>query len=354
MSTYNKALVLLAPLGQYHVDSRPIPTPGPGQLLVKIAASALNPVDWKLQDWGLFKEKYPRTLGNDGAGTVEAVGSEVTGFAEGDRVIVQGWIDEDAKVAYGTFQQFLLVPTFIASKISDTIPFAEAAPLFSCISTVAVSLYSQKPGTSSLKLIAPWAGGQGAYAGKSIFILGGAGNVGQFAIQFAKLSGFSPIITTASLRHRDLLTTFGATHVLDRTLPSEKIIEEVKVIASGSVDLVYDAVSEESTVKLAGAVLRSGGQLVLVLASAEEPIKDIIQEKKIETVSAMGIMSGTNRGSLEGLWEKLPEFLEKGLIKPVPYEVLPGGVRGIPGGLDRLRNRQVSAAKLVVLPPDTE
>ena len=53
MSAHNKALVLSALLGQYNIESRPIPTPGPGQLLVKIASAALNPVDWKLQDWGL-------------------------------------------------------------------------------------------------------------------------------------------------------------------------------------------------------------------------------------------------------------------------------------------------------------
>lgn len=86
MSAHNKALVLSAPLGQYNIESRPIPTPGPGQLLVKIASAALNPVDWKLQDWGLYKDAYPMVLGNDGAGTVEAIGSEVTGFAKGDRV----------------------------------------------------------------------------------------------------------------------------------------------------------------------------------------------------------------------------------------------------------------------------
>lgn len=354
MSALNKALVLSAPLGDYHVESRPIPTPGPGQLLVKIAAAALNPIDWKLQDWGLFKELYPRVLGNDGAGTVEDIGSDVAGFAKGDRVIVQGWQDEEAKVFHGTFQQYVLVPAYVASKISDNVSLEAAAPLFSCVSTVAISLYGQKPGTSSLQLAPPWVGGQGAYAGKSIFIPGGATNVGQLAIQFAKLSGFSPIITTASLHNGDLLTSFGATHVLDRKLPSEKIIEEVKAIAKGPVDLAYDGVSEEDTVKTATAVLRSGGQLVIVLPTAEGFIKDIIEEKKMQLVSALGVMSGVNRGALAGLWEKFPELLEKGLIKPVPYEVLPGGVSAVPSGLARLRNHQVSAVKLVVLPLDTK
>ncbi len=135
------------------------------------------------------------------------------------------------------------------------------------------------------------------------------------AIQFAELSGFGPIITTASLRHRDLLTSFGATHVLDRTLPSENILEEVQAIANGPVDLAFDAVSENDTLQLASAAVRFGGQLVVVLPGSEESIKDVIQEKKIQAVPAVGRMSGVNRGALDGLWEKLPEFLEKGLIK---------------------------------------
>ncbi|KAI1789677.1 GroES-like protein [Ganoderma leucocontextum] len=343
MSAHNKALVQPAPLGQY-------------RLLVKIAAAALNPAGWKIQAWGYYKDSYPIILGFDGAqaGTVEGLGTEVSAFARGNRVIVQAWHDGETKVFHGTFQQYLLVPVYSASKISDSISFEAAAPLFSCVATTAVSLYSQKPGTRSLKLAAPWAGGQGSHAGRSIFIPGGATNVAQFAIQFASLSGFSPIITTASLRNRDLLDSFGATHVVDRTLPSERIVEQVKAIVNGPVDLAYDAVSEESTVKIAGAVLRSGGQLVVVLPNAAEFIKDDIEEKKIQAIQAQGVMSGVNRGALAGLWEKLPEFLEKGLIKSVPYEVLPGGLSAVPAGLERLRNNQVGAVKLVVLPPDTE
>lgn len=86
MSSNNKALILSAPLGQYHVESRRIPTPRPGQLLVKVFASALNPIDWKQQEMGFFEDSYPIVFGIDGAGTVVAVGSEVTGFAEGDPV----------------------------------------------------------------------------------------------------------------------------------------------------------------------------------------------------------------------------------------------------------------------------
>ncbi|TBU46513.1 GroES-like protein [Dichomitus squalens] len=356
MSALQKASVLPASQGVFELTTLPIPKPASGQLLAKIAASALNPSDWKTHALGFWKsDSYPFIGGFDGAGTVEDVGSDVAGFTKGDHVLVQGWKEEESDAFHGTFQQYAAFPTYVTAKIPKSIPFEEAAPLFSCIATVAVSLYSKKPdGSSSLKLTAPWEDkGQGAYSGKSVFIPGGATNVGQFAIQFAKLSGFSPIITTASLRNQNLLTGFGATHIIDRTLPSEKIIEEVQAIANGPVDLAYDAMSEEETLKISGAVLRTGGSLVVTLPGRDGLIKDVIEEKKLQVASAMGIMTGPNRGALDDLWAVLPEWLEKGLIKPVPYEVLPGGLSAVPAGVERLRKGQVSAAKLVVLPQET-
>ena len=85
MST-QKALYIPSKQAPMQIGEAPIYTQGPTDLLVKIMAVGLNPVDWKLQDWGLYKDAYPMVLGNDGAGTVEAIGSEVTGFAKGDRV----------------------------------------------------------------------------------------------------------------------------------------------------------------------------------------------------------------------------------------------------------------------------
>ena len=78
---------LLPGLGQnIVVESVANYKPGPGELVVKIHASALNPVDWKIQAYNFFITEYPAILGTDSAGTVEAVGEGVQNFAKGDRV----------------------------------------------------------------------------------------------------------------------------------------------------------------------------------------------------------------------------------------------------------------------------
>ena len=81
-----KALLLDAKFGKFVVNTIPVPKPGPGEILVKVKAAALNPVDWKVQKYGIFVEKYPAILGTDVAGDVEELGEGVTDFKKGDRV----------------------------------------------------------------------------------------------------------------------------------------------------------------------------------------------------------------------------------------------------------------------------
>ena len=81
-----KALVLDAKDGKFVVDTRPVPKPGPGDILVKIQAAALNPVDWKIQKYGIIVPTLPAILGSDIAGDVEELGEGVTDFQKGDRV----------------------------------------------------------------------------------------------------------------------------------------------------------------------------------------------------------------------------------------------------------------------------
>ena len=82
----NKTLQLSAPFGEYSINLADIPTPSPGQVVVKVEAAALNPADVWVQAYGMFKDNYPLILGIDGAGVVEDVAADVTGFVKGDRV----------------------------------------------------------------------------------------------------------------------------------------------------------------------------------------------------------------------------------------------------------------------------
>lgn len=86
MATKAKALYLLEPKGPYAVQEKDIPQPGPGEVLVQIHATALNPVDWKIHDYNFFIKDYPSILGTDSSGVVAKLGEGVTAFAVGDRV----------------------------------------------------------------------------------------------------------------------------------------------------------------------------------------------------------------------------------------------------------------------------
>ena len=88
MSSTQKALVLPTPTAELEVRSIPIPTPASGEVLIKVMAAALNPVDWKIKEYGFFVSEYPWVGGTDGAGIVEQVGSEVTNVAKGDKMYV--------------------------------------------------------------------------------------------------------------------------------------------------------------------------------------------------------------------------------------------------------------------------
>lgn len=89
MSNEQKALFILVERGPLTLGTKPIPKPGPNDLLIKIKSTALNPVDWMIQEVPHLVpiiDRYPAVIGFDSAGVVEAIGENVVGFQKGDRV----------------------------------------------------------------------------------------------------------------------------------------------------------------------------------------------------------------------------------------------------------------------------
>ncbi|GBE88083.1 hypothetical protein SCP_1203120 [Sparassis crispa] len=101
MSSQQKALLLQSKQGAFAIGTIDIPAPGAGELLVKIESTALNPVEWKIQAYGILVTEYPAVLGFDAAGLVTGIGEGVSGFAIGDRVFSRGLFNTNA---YNTFQ----------------------------------------------------------------------------------------------------------------------------------------------------------------------------------------------------------------------------------------------------------
>ena len=81
-----KALLLESKHGNFNVRSAPVPKPGPGEILIKVQAAALNPADWKIHKYGVIVDKFPAILGLDIAGDVEEIGEGVKEFQKNDRV----------------------------------------------------------------------------------------------------------------------------------------------------------------------------------------------------------------------------------------------------------------------------
>ncbi|KZT22238.1 GroES-like protein [Neolentinus lepideus HHB14362 ss-1] len=343
------ALFIKEKQGVWEVGTKDIQTPGEGELLVKIEATALNPVDWKIQKYGFFIEEYPAILGTDSAGTVAALGKGVTGFAVGDKVFHQGWFTNDK----ATFQQYTIVPAEITAKLPSNISLDEAASIPLGLATAALGLYGAvvPQGQGGLGLTPPWEdAGRGKYAGKPILILGGATSVGQFVIQLAKLSGFSPIIATASLKHTSFLKSLGVDHVIDRKIPLSELTSQLESFTKAPLEVVYDTVSFPETQKAGYSALARGGSIVLVLSSQIEV--DASANKTIAYVFGT-VHAPSNRAAGVSLYSKLTSLIEKGELKPNRVEVLPNGLAGIPDGLKRLELDQISGQKLIARPQET-
>ena len=193
-------------------------------------------------------------------------------------------------------------------------------------------MYNKNPhGFGLLSPVSPE--GKGKYAGKPIVILGGSSSVGQNgkvvfflaiptgtpfsnvnfpAIQLAKLSGFSPIITTASLSHAEALKSLGATHVIDRSVSASTLASEVSNITQNApIKYAVDSISAAATQQAAYDLLAPGGQLATFLAVAAKTT----DEKSIIPVLGIARLPA-NVELLETLYhDNLERLLQEGAIK---------------------------------------
>ncbi|EIM91562.1 GroES-like protein [Stereum hirsutum FP-91666 SS1] len=365
--------LLVASAGEpFTVSTRFVPKPGSGQVLVKVEAAALNPIDHLIQSRGMYIREWPAVAGSDGAGSVVSVGEGVEGgpVKVGDRVLFEGIFAANR----GTFQQYALSDASRTVKIPANLSYDAAATFPLGFHTAALALYGTfqfefGPGDRiwrGMGLEIPVGQGEGKYKDEPILITGGSSSVGQYAIQLAKLSGFNPIITTASPSNTAYCTSAGATHVIDyHTVPYSALGEHISsTITTKPIRIISDVVSSAESQRACWDILsghNGNGKMSITLPLAET-IKGEMKENLVDGKEGgnKGIYSVFGNGNAPGLQEDgdklaaaLEGWLKEGKIKPNNVELLPGGLAAVAENVKRFHAGGVSAAKLVVRPFET-
>lgn len=210
------------------------PEPGEGEVLIRVHAASVNPIDWKLRR-GLRPRPLPAILGNDVSGTVEL--SRSPDFAEGEEVF--------GIAVSGGYAEFATAPAGVIAKKPGGVSHEQAAAIPVAGLTAWQALFDRG----------------GLERGRKALIAGAAGGVGHFAVQFAHHAG-ARAVGTGSSRNRDFVLGLGAEEYVDYT--HQDVAESVS-----DVDVAFDTVGGDTTQSLLDT-LREGGALITIAGAVPE------------------------------------------------------------------------------------
>jgi len=265
----------------------PKPSPREGEVLIRVHAAGLNPVDWKTRAGQgaarFFQNPFPLTLGWDVSGVVEALGQGVTDFEPGDAVFGYVRFPQPG----GTHAEYVTAPAAQLVRKGAGLGHIEAAAL----SAAALTAWQNIFDSGALE------------AGQTILIHAGAGGVGHFAVQLAKWKG-ARVVCTASAGNRAFVESLGADEVIDyRATPFETIARDVEVV----IDAIGGDVRDRSwsTLKPGGILVALNGALAADAVPADRRgVRCLVQP------------SGPQLASLTSL-------IDGGHVKPVVEHVFP-------------------------------
>jgi NADPH:quinone reductase-like Zn-dependent oxidoreductase len=274
MSTQTMRVIRMHSYGgpeQLKLEEQPRPTPSAGEVLVRVHAAGVNPIDWKIRQ-GLMQHvqpvKFPYTPGIEVAGVIEESGPGVTAFEVGQAVIGQ--------VTQGAYAEYVTVKVEALARKPERLPFTEAAAVPVGLTTAWRALFEHGNLT----------------AGQRVLIQGAAGGVGQFAVQLARWKG-AEVIGTTSTANLEFVRELGADRVVDyTTIPVESMVQ--------GVDLVLDGVGGE-TLFSSLAVLRPGGTLISIAGLPPQ-----------EQAQAKGVRALMSRGASSASLAWLSQLIEEG------------------------------------------
>ncbi|KAE8416814.1 putative zinc-binding dehydrogenase family oxidoreductase [Aspergillus pseudocaelatus] len=345
MSTqYSLSLVVRVPEGQSPKlvkESIPAPSPGPGQVLVKVSHVAQNPTDVQSFDSNAFGDGT--VLGCDFVGEVVQVGAEVTRLTIGDIVAALIWGGETKGL--GAYSEYCLadqritfkVPTTLSREDASTVPLAAATAWLALFSPDCLNLDRTKA------------------QGTSVLVWGGSTSVGLYSIQIASLYGFD-VITTCSPHNAELVRSYGAKYVFD--YKDKKVVEDIRK-AAPNIYHVFDTVGNQGSSPTASQVFGDRQGRICTVRPGKANTEGVSENAHVTDVLVWTAFLKEHRyGTFywpasekdnelaSELFEKLGPWLEEGTIKPNVTKVL-SGLDAVSGGFQKYRDGKISAYKIV-------
>jgi len=281
----------------------PDPVASGHDILVRVAAVSVNPVDTKQRASASQGQPHPRVLGWDAAGTVAAVGEQVTLFKPGDEVFYAGDITRA-----GSNSELQLVDERIAALKPRTMDFAQAA----AIPLTAITAWEAYFDRMKIDQ-------NGGHAGRTLLIVGGAGGVGSIGIQIAKIAGLRVIATASRPGSAAWVKELGADYVVDHSQP---LRPQIEALGLKFVDYIANFNDTDRYWDAMGDLIRPQGAIALIVSNrgplAQEGVRgksatvcwelmftrprfkteDIIEQHRLLTRVAELIDAGKMRGTM--------------------------------------------------------
>jgi zinc-binding alcohol dehydrogenase/oxidoreductase len=284
-------------------EDAPDPSPGPGEVLLRLRAASLNHLDLWVRK-GLPSVPKPRILGADGAGLVEAVGEGVDGFRQGDRVVINPGVEHGSRITVigehtdGTHAELIAVPATNVHALPDELTFEEAA----AFPLVFETAYRMLVTRAALR------------EGEWVLIWGIGAGVATAALAIAKALGARAIVTSTSEEKLARALELGA----DEAIATADARDRVKEVTEGrGADLVVEHVGE-ATWATSLAAVRTGGRVVVCGATSGPNPPAQLHRVWWKQLTIYGSTMGTNE-DFAGAYE----LVKSGRAKPVIDSVYP-------------------------------
>ncbi|KAH7144329.1 chaperonin 10-like protein [Dactylonectria estremocensis] len=350
----HSAVFLPAVANDLVLDKRETPSPGPGEVLIRNHAIAVNPIDWKRKVSGFMIQSFPAILGADVSGIVVEVGPSVTVVKPGDRVFALSHSFSTGNNDHAAYQEYTIVQAAATTLMPQSMSFQQGATLPTAVGTAAMALFDvldfPRPALGSGKN-KPTSTVSESFGGSppTILVWGGASTFGSLTIQMARLAGLT-VFATASERHHEYLRSLGASVLVDYHSPNA--VDGLLAAANhagSEISYAVDAISSEDTLASVVQLLSRSPSTTKKLVHTSPWPESVSKPGHVETGWVRGDALAHRRQDL-CVWlcnESLPGWLDCGDIVPTRYRVIEGGLNGLQNALVELKSG-VSGEKLLV------